>query len=166
MEGCDQPVSLLRGDGGAVFEAGQDSNAFFFVNISNLGSADEDGGERLAVAAAKVAYLEARLEAVHLPAEGVTLHLDVHQPQQRLVNADVAGHEDHTGTGAPDWLLSGKIEQRLHKPVLHSQLADGRAFTAGNTQTVQPFKMLGQTNLNSLHTQLLQYLNMFNERAL
>src|SRR3972149_10933672 len=74
---------------------------------------DEDGPERALRFLAQGGHREIRDEAIYLPPEGVALHSEIHQFEQRLFAARVAGAEYRDGAGTPDRLLPAKSTERL-----------------------------------------------------
>ena len=107
--------------------------------------ADEDGMERVVEALDG----EVRFEAVDLPAEGVALDAQVHEPDAavRLTTLDVAGKQDHARTRAPHGQAAlGGVLDGLFEGVEDQELADGRALPAGDDQAVQILQVLWGPN--------------------
>ena len=113
--------------------------------------------QRVHRAAFDLRDVEVGLEAVYLAAEGIALHLDVHQPQRLAV--EVGGmlrHDDQAGAGAPDRLADRERAQRLAQAVHVDQARNRRAFAAGNNQAVRPSRSRGQADLPRLGAEALQ----------
>ena len=101
---------------------------------------------------------ERRLEARHLAAERVPLHLDVDQPEPLAVE------HDHPGAGAEDRGLEGA--DRVVEPVQPHQARHRRRLAARDDQPVEPLELLRQAHLDDLGPEPAQHRDVLAERSL
>mgnify|MGYP003350428804 CR=1 FL=1 len=103
MEGGGEEAALASGYGSAVTQPRQHLDSG--TNLLDDRGADEDRVEGRAVEAFDGEF---GFEGVHLAAEGVALHGDVHGFDAGAVQiVDVLGEEDGARAGSPDWSAAG-----------------------------------------------------------
>src|SRR5439155_15144115 len=108
------------------------------ADLLEPGSADEEGPQRLVA----VAEVEVRLEARHLPAEGIAADAEVAEAEV------VPIEDDHPGTGAEDRTL--EPSQGLVEAVEPHQAHERRRLTAGDDESVEPVDLFGLAHLHDL----------------
>lgn len=110
--------------------------------------------------------VEVYLERIHLAAEGIALHLDIHEAQQGLIAPNIFRQEDGACTRPPNGMALTKLPQRFHQAISHGKFADGGGFAAGDNETVQSVQVLGQTDFGCLYFQAFEHGDMLGKIAL
>ena len=101
---------------------------------------------------------EIGLEARRLPAVGVPLHLDVHEPEV------VAVEDDHARAGAEDRPL--ELRDRRVEPVEAHEPHERRRLAAGHDEPIEAFELGGLAHLHDVRAQPPQHRRVLAEVAL
>ena len=131
----------------AVVEAGEDVHPG--TDVLDDRGPDEDRMDR---PLAEDGHVEIGLERVELAAEGVPLHHDVQERQDRLLVADDrATEDDHPGAGPEDRRSrAGEVKDRLGEAPALDQPAHRRALAARQDQPLDLAQVARQAHLDPL----------------
>src|SRR3954449_4412059 len=156
-------VPLADRDDAAVVEARHDIDVG--ADAVDDGRTDEDTMDGLVT---QQGNGEVRLERVQLAAECIALDGHVEQRQHGLVAVgDVLGEDDHAGARAEQRRPArGELEDGLaHSPAV-DEAAHGRALAARQHEPVEVLDLLGQANLDRLHADGTEDVDVLREGAL
>ena len=163
MERRGDDVALADGDDPAVVQPGEDVDVR--TDPVDDRRPDEDAVDR---SVAEDRDGDLALERVQLPTEGVPLDRDVEEREDGLLAADdVAGEQDHPGAGAEHRRAGGRqVHDRLVQAPAMDELADGRAFAAGQDQPAESGQVVGQADLDRLDADRPKDADVLDERTL
>src|SRR5688500_2552604 len=122
--------------------------------VSNARRPDEDATKRNLV----LGEGDVRLEAPHLPSEGVAVDGEVGETPV------VAVEDDHPGAGAED--RTAVAANRIVEAVELGQAHDRRGLASGDDEPVEPLELVGQPYFDDVCSQLAQRCRVLAERSL
>jgi len=146
VKGCSEEMSLLRGNNPPVGNRSE----YLRVAADRFNDRRTDENRVIIILRAgglfEFGNVEIRFKGIDLSTKGIALDLDIHQPEQRLVAADILRKKDRARARAPDGVTLTELLQRLHQIVRHCQFADRRRFPAGDDETIEPVELFRQTH--------------------
>lgn len=148
METRGEQIALLRGDDRAVLQFRQDLDTI--TDGFHQRRANKNRVERSSITIVDGGYIEVGLERVYLASKGITFDRYIHYTDERLPHSGMTCHSnifcqnDHPRARSPYGLaLRDHFPNRFDETILRRQLADGRAFAAGNNQAIELAQLFG-----------------------
>ena len=143
MERGGDDVALADGDDPSVSQPGEHVDPR--PDVIDDGCADEHAVDWHV---AEQRHRDVGLERLTLAPEGIALHADVEQRQDRLVPVgDATREEDHPGAGPEDRRARrGEVEDRVAQPPAIDELAHRRRLPAGQDEPVETIEVVRQAH--------------------